>query len=215
MRHLTSPFFSCLMLAALFILQACASSNTNLSEAQAISHKQRWYWLGSTSLQDHYSPRSPKDFWIEINDEDVILQADCNHASAKATTTKEVRLWIKGIATTRTVCPNGRMESIFLHQVARVNFTEQRANVLRINLEQYGEAMFFSLDPKAEFNSYRCTGGESMARIKHKKWTSFWKGDQYHESRPLASSDKSQQENSDEKFHLNDNCQKIISEDNK
>ena len=186
------PFMpsSLCILISILALQACASTSPGTSEAQTISHKKRWYWLGSTSLQDHHRPEEPRNYWLEIDGENVVLQADCNHASAQAISTVGGRLWIKGIATTRKVCPNGRMESLFLRQAARINAAEQRSTVLKTSLEQYGEAMFFSLDPEDKFEPYLCEGGENLVQITHKKGASIWKGEEYSEEKKAQESNE-------------------------
>lgn len=180
-RHLMFMSLPLCFLISLLALQACASTSEGSSEARTISHKQRWYWLGSSSLQDHHRPEDPRNYWLEVDGENVVLQADCNHASAQAISTVGGRLWIKGIATTRMACPNGRTESLFLRQIGRINAAEQRSTVLKASLEQYGEAMFFSLDPEDKFDPYLCEGGENLAQITHKRGISIWKGEEYSE----------------------------------
>ena len=166
-----------LSLSALCV--SCGGVTQTSNEAQPMTQKQRWYWLGSTSYAGHNRPGKPENYWLEIDGERAQLQADCNSANAKAATTHEGRLWITNIASTKTGCGTGSLGTTFIKQLGQTLITEQRGQVLRIPLSQYGDAMFFALEPTARFASYRCDGGESMAVIALARNTHIWLGDQY------------------------------------
>jgi heat shock protein HslJ len=158
---------------------SCGSLSQISHEAQPITQKLRWHWLGSTSYASHLRTSDPENYWFEVNDERAVIQADCNKVSAKAMTTHEGRLWISNFASTKVNCPAGGLGAMFTKQLSQTQITEQRGQVLRISLSQYGDSMFFGLDPTARFASYRCDGGESMAVIAQGKTAHMWLGDQY------------------------------------
>jgi len=169
-----------LILSLILMLTDCASdSSQDEQEVQLMAQKQRWYWMGSTSLQKHVRPEHPENYWLEVDDERVTLQADCNHGSAKASATHEGRLWIEKVTTARVACPKGSLENTFIKQLAESSRAEQHGSVLRIGLNQYGEAMYFSRTPGARFSSYRCQGGETMALIAQERKLSIWLGEDF------------------------------------
>lgn len=169
-----------LTLTALSVLcMSCANSTSNSYDAQPITQKQRWYWLGSTSYAHHIRTNPPSSYWLEVDGERAVIQADCNKVQAKAMTTHEGRLWLSNLTATKASCSAGSLGTTFTRLLSQTQITEQRGQVLRVSLSQYGDAMFFGLDPTAHFSSYRCEGGESMAVISQAQHTHLWLGDQY------------------------------------
>jgi hypothetical protein len=172
--------FAHLVLSALSALcVSCASTTSNSHDAQPITQQQRWYWLGSTSYANHLRANPPSNYWLEIDGEHAVIQADCNKVQAKSMTTHEGRLWLSNLTATKVSCPAGGLGSAFTKQLNQTQITERRGSVLRISLSQYGDAMFFVLDPTAQFSSYRCEGGEPMAVIAQAQSIHLWLGDQY------------------------------------
>jgi len=198
------------------LCSACGGPTQSIPESQPIAHKQRWYWMGSTSYQNHISPSTSENYWLEIDGEQARLKADCNNASAKAATTVEGRLWLNGIATTRIACPAGSSENIYLKQLSQTATTEQRGEVLRVTLTQYGDAMYFARDAAARFSSYRCEGGESLALIAQAQTLHVWLGDQYRQIKSGGDNKLSVQEKGktidleDSGESIAGNCHKMI-----
>ncbi|MBK9392510.1 MAG: META domain-containing protein [Uliginosibacterium sp.] len=103
--------------------------------------------MGSTSYASHLRTSDPENYWFEVNDERAVIQADCNKVSAKAMTTHEGRLWISNFASTKVNCPAGSLGAMFTKQLSQTQITEQRGQVLRISLSQYGDSMFLLARP--------------------------------------------------------------------
>ncbi|WP_018607301.1 hypothetical protein [Uliginosibacterium gangwonense] len=177
-----------LLIGAIIMLGACSSQPEVQTEALPIAKKQRWYWMGSTSYLDYIGPPHAADYWIEIGDDwmglgnsQATIHTACKQAVANATTTKQGRLWLKGISAKQVSCSADKLEAAFIKQLTRISITEQWGDVLRITLDQYGDAMYFSRNPEAGFASYRCSATESLAAITSGATLSVWLGDKFNQ----------------------------------
>lgn len=142
-----------MMLAGLVLVASCAT--------RPPVQDSTWYWLGSVLSLSPMQPAEPESYTLQFDDGRAAIRADCNRANGAVTLDGD-KARFGPMAMTRRACLPGSLGEKYAAQFQSARRLSVADGVLRIELEDSEDVMFFTADPKARLALYRCRGQKML-----------------------------------------------------